>query len=976
VRHGRFFTTLLGLLVIAGGFRGEAQILDRGEISGTIRAETGAPLSGVTVTFHELKTGFARTTQTGVAGQYSGALLPLGEYLIRATLANFSPATSNPITLRVGDALVVDLVMRVAGVTEVVEVSGDARNTAPTLGTTMAGSEILNLPINGRDYRDVALLSPTAQSTLGTRGTFRVSGQPGDYLALNVDGADFTNNFFGEFFGSIETRNFTIPLEAVQEFAVVSGGLEAQSGRSNGGLVNVVTKSGSNERQGSIVYSLRHHNLTARDAFGNPPTGLVRHSVGGSVGGPLVTNQTFYFVATDVQRQTTPLTVRFARNVSGVAVPELGIADLSGLQGQYPRHENTTAVLAKVDHQLTANNRFSVRTNASRNDGDNIAGGSVILSRAVSNLESFHNQGISTVASVGSAIGPRLFLESKIHVSVETRPRSPQGAGPQVQIVDTATLGGSTVLPSTQDMYRYQVSESVAYVRGEHSLKIGGDYNGFNMRNNFFAPALNGAYVFPTLEAFVQRLPSIYMQNFGLNGHTASDAALLDSFWQHEAAAYFQDRFQATSRLSVALGVRFDAQLNPRLQAGIAGAKVPVGRPVTRNNQVHLTYDSVPQRIPNSSNQWGPRADVTYDLTGLGSTLVKSSAGLYYGRTPMIYFPLRGSGTTNTTIVAPPSRLGVTFPNVLPSTVTPDSELATLIGPPSIQYVDPGFRNPRVLQLTASVTRSLARRVSLEAGYLFSESHNLRVGGFRSTTWDRNLAAPTEFDRFGRGIKVLQAGRPDPAILQANALGSFGRGRYQALLLTARKAFGARWEGYANYVLSKNLGNASTERDTEALFGPSDPFDLETDFGVNELDERHRFKSYLHLALPRDITLASTWSAGSGVAFPVYSPIDWNGDGVANSGLQPDRPVVDGTLLPRFPYHQPAYFTWDFRVAKQFQIPGGGRAQAILDVFNIMNLANTFADARTQAVLGSPNFRVNNLTLGPRLAQLGLRIDF
>ena len=136
----------------------------------------------------------------------------------------------------------------------------------------------MSLPINGRDYRDVALLSPTARSIAGTRGTLRVAGQPGDYLALNVDGADFTNNFFGEFFGSLETKNFTIPLEAVQEFEVSAGGLGAQSGRSNGGLVNVVTKSGSNEKHGSLAYFLRHHGLAANDAFGNPPTGLVRLS--------------------------------------------------------------------------------------------------------------------------------------------------------------------------------------------------------------------------------------------------------------------------------------------------------------------------------------------------------------------------------------------------------------------------------------------------------------------------------------------------------------------------------------------------------------------------------------------------------------------------------------------------------------------------------------------------------------------------
>ena len=165
----------------------------------------------------------------------------------------------------------VNVVMRVAGLTETVSIVAPG-DTAPAMGTVFDANAVSSLPIDGRDYRDFALLSPTAQSITGTRGTFRVAGQPGDYLALNVDGADFTNNFFGEFFGSLERQNFTIPLEAVQEFEVSAGDLGVQSGRSNGGLVNVVTKSGGNERQGSLAYSLRHHSLTADDAFGNPPS--------------------------------------------------------------------------------------------------------------------------------------------------------------------------------------------------------------------------------------------------------------------------------------------------------------------------------------------------------------------------------------------------------------------------------------------------------------------------------------------------------------------------------------------------------------------------------------------------------------------------------------------------------------------------------------------------------------------------------
>lgn len=968
--------TIAVAIALGGRSNAGAQTLDRGEINGTIRDASGAVLPGVNVTLRDTRTGFERTTISDTTGLYSGLLLPLGVYVVQAEFAGFSRTGSDPVTLTVGQALVVNLVMRIAPVTTTVEVTAAPGSTASTLGTVIDDTAIVNLPINGRDYRDFALLSPTARAITGTRGTFRVAGQPGDYLALNVDGADFTNNFFGEFFGSIEARNFTIPLEAVQAFEVSAGGLGTESGRSNGGLVNVVTKSGTNERRGSAAYFLRHHRLTADDAFGNPPTGLVRHSGGGSVGGPLVTNRAFYFVAADIQRQTTPLTVKFARSVAGVAVPEMGIADLGALEGQFPREEEVTTVLAKVDHMVTANHRLSVRTNVTRNQGTNIAGGSLILSRATSNLEAFHNQGVSTVASVSSSLGPRLFLEGKVQVSGETRPRTPQAAGPQVVITGVGTFGGSQSLPSTQDMYRYQVSEHVGYFRGKHNVKVGADYNGFNMRNNSFALGLNGAYTFPTLEAFIRRQPSLYSQNFGLNGYTALEASLLKSFWQQEAAVYVQDEFRPTSRLTIDVGLRYDAQVNPQPQAATAGHTVPVGLPVVAGNQVQLVYAPVPQGIPNATNQWGPRGGFAYDLAGDGSAMLKTSAGIYYGRTPMIYFPLRGSGVSNTTLFAAPARLGVTFPDVLPSTIAPGSDVATLIGPPAIHYVDPGFRNPRVLQVNAAFTRRLRGGTSLEAGYMFSDSRNLRIGGFRSTLWDRNLAPPTQFDEFGRGIRILAAGRPDTTITQANALTSFGRGRYQALLATFNTSFGSNWQFYANYTLATSQGDGSTERDTEALLGPSDPFNPGADYGINELDQRHQFKSYLVMTLPYDIGVASTWAAGSGLAFPVYSRTDLNGDGATNNGLHPDRPVVDGQLLARFPYHQPSYFTWDLRVSKGLRLPTVGRAQLMLDVFNLLATDNVYADPRTQAILGSANFRVNNQTLGPRLAQLGVRVDF
>ena len=181
----------------------EAQTLDRGEIHGTVRDESGAVVQDVRITLHDTITGFERTTVSTATGQYSAMLLPLGVYVVQADHDGFAIAKSEPVPLVVGDALVVNLVLKLAALTESVSVLSP--NTSPALGATIDDSAIVKLPINGRDYRDFALLSPTANNYRHAR---HIQGcwAAGDYLALNVDGTDFTNNFFGEFFGSWKRR--------------------------------------------------------------------------------------------------------------------------------------------------------------------------------------------------------------------------------------------------------------------------------------------------------------------------------------------------------------------------------------------------------------------------------------------------------------------------------------------------------------------------------------------------------------------------------------------------------------------------------------------------------------------------------------------------------------------------------------------------------------------------------------------------
>ncbi len=269
MRHGR---TAFFLLALCWSATAGAQTLDRGQIRGTIYDPTHAAIPTAQVTLSNDATGFNRLVTANEVGVYSFPQIPTGTYKIVAEFGGFSPTTITDIIVNVGSSLTLDITLQLAGQAETVTVaaeSGIVDTSTAGISQLINSNDVKNLPLSGRDYRDLAQLSPSAQIVPGLRGGIRLGGQQSDYTGLVIDGGDAYDNFFGEFFGSLETKNFTIPLDAVQEFQVVSNGFAPEFGRSTGGLLNVVTKSGSNQLQGTGHYFFRSSGLTADDALGH-----------------------------------------------------------------------------------------------------------------------------------------------------------------------------------------------------------------------------------------------------------------------------------------------------------------------------------------------------------------------------------------------------------------------------------------------------------------------------------------------------------------------------------------------------------------------------------------------------------------------------------------------------------------------------------------------------------------------------------
>ena len=293
-------------------------------------------------------------------------------------------------------------------------------------------------------------------------------------------------------------------------------------------------------------------------------------------------------------------------------------------------------------------------------------------------------------------------------------------------------------------------------------------------------------------------------------------------------------------------------------------------------------------------------------------------------------------------------------------------------GCPAPTYVDPAFRNPQVSNLTIGLEHSLTNNWTISATYAYVHSAYLRVGGFSTTNWNRNVI-PAGTDEFGRtilaaapatplgtcaanGLPIFGPAQPLDCTQFANTeLGSFGHGNYHEFVAAVNKRFSHRYQIFANYTWSRNFANGSSERDTDTFFGPQDPFNLNLDYGRSGLDITHQFKAGAVADLPWGFTWSTNIITHSGLAYPAYILVDINGDGVSNQGLGTnDRPAVQlGSgkpfLLPDYPGRQPNFFNWNMRLSKDFKLGERYSARLIADLFNVTNGSNLYSNPDNSA---------------------------
>ncbi len=714
-----------------------AQNLQEGAVRGTVYDTTHAVVPTAKLTLTNPSTGIRRELTVSGEGSYNFDNIPPGEYTLTANADGFADTTVKGILVTVGASLNYDVVMPLKTAQASITVTADAGAIVDTstAGITqlLNSTSIENLPFPGRDYRDLAQLTPTVQVVPGLRGGLRMGGQQSDYSGLVIDGADATNNYFGENFGSLETKNLTVPLEAVQEFQVVTNGFAPEFGRATGGLLNVVTKSGTNEVHGEAHEYYRGGSLTANDALGEPSNIDNQNQFGGSIGFPIHKDRQFLFLSTDIQRENGPLNTIFcpptaadfvacqafeassgpiigpptpgSTNILPIgcassAVGEAllpacyGVPTIGALTGPHNQYQNFFTLLGHYDYQFSPANHFSIRGLGSRNHTNGFTGGQgqTETPYSIGTAENFVNQGIGGVFALTTALGQKVN-ELRVQVSGETRKRHAiYNGAPQILINETgASFGQRFYLPSNNDAGKLQAADNFSYSFGKHDIKFGGDTDTFTDRKDTFVGWSAGEYEFNTFCDFdpvptapwcanysgtipTSPNPFFFTQGLALNAPAGLTQAQQLALLTKENTLY--NNYQS----GVGLYWQDKWQLTPRITVTYGlrwdgtwnpqpQSAIP-GATVWVGEGNSSRQVAPPQRVPDDFNQWGPRVGIAWNAgNAQHPTVVRGAWGLYYAQTPLIFFPTIGT-SKQTTVFCPSAFFQYCAPTAVNPTVS------------------------------------------------------------------------------------------------------------------------------------------------------------------------------------------------------------------------------------------------------------------------------------------------------------------
>jgi outer membrane receptor protein involved in Fe transport len=953
-----------------------------GNIEGRVLDPQGAAVPGVTITATNQDTAYAKTGNADDEGNYRLILLPPGKYKVTTSGAQgFATATYENVTVTIGGQAPLDIQLGLAGADTVsvnVEAEGQIVETTRTsVSSTVNERAIQNLPVNGRNFLDFATLTPGVVRDPTRQGDLAVGGQKGTLNSLQVDGTDNNNTFFGQSLGRTGTRPpYQFSEEAVQEFQVNQNGFSAEFGRAGGAVINVVTKSGTNNWHGSVFEYFRDEALnsntpilTARGA--KRPKSQI-NQFGGTLGGPIKKDRAFFFFAYDGQRSTIPNVVD-APNFSGASAAVRTL--LAPKMNTYNIGRDQSVLMLKSDIRVNDSNQLVLRFNRQAFTGNNNENGGPL------SVEEHSGNSVARTltfsGSLTSTLTPSLINEFRFQLGRDEEPGEANSDVTEARIQTGGgflQLGRNNFSPRETTIKRVQFLDNISYTRGAHNLKFGLDFN-FDRIFNFFPGIFSGQYTFNSYALFGTNTPASYTQNFA--GPGTSGATTHPDL--NEYSFFAQDDWRVNPKLTVNLGLRYDVQ--------------DLAEPTVNNPNAALAALGLNTTTPvRDKNNFGPRAGFSYAFSE--KTVMRGGYGIFYGRTTAIMLGTSHSQngiqvtgvTLNCTLVPNPC---LTYPAIFAAAP------ATGAQTPSLYLFANGYQQPAVHQGRLGIEHELFRNTSLSATYLYFRGTNL------SRTRDVNLSDPVATvltDPAGQTFTVLRhnATRPIAVFTRISVFESSARSRYNALALELKRRFTRGFQFIAAYTLSDTKDDKPDQTmvvvGTDDVKGLENNLNIRGDYGRSDLDIRHRlvfspvyeFGKAGEGAVARtflsDWTLSGIMTLQSGFAYSALIAGDANRDGNAAT----DR--VPGTQRNQFT--TPSVYIFDARVTKSFIFCEKYNLSLIGEAFNLFNrsniatvntgrygIASSSATALTNPAATTP-FGAARTFLGERQMQLAIRFKF
>jgi hypothetical protein len=887
---------ILGMSAIAFG-----QSTVTGAIGGVVTNPNKEVVPNAAVTVRNTETNKEDSATTDDQGRFKVAGLQPGTYAVTINGTGFSLYTQEQVTVEVGRETTINAALSIGPVSGgTVEITSEApviNTSQQDFSSNINQTSINELPINGRRASSFVLLTPGVVSD----GNFLLLSFRGISGLLNnntVDGGNNNNMFFSEEAGRDRTGS-SISQAAVREFQVNTSNYSAEYGRAAGGVINTVTKSGTNGFHGQLFYYLRDNKWGARNPRGfNPTTGAAlkpvdkRHQFGGAIGGPIVKDKAFFFFSYDQQKREFPAIAQFdsgaflttintasliARGVTQTQIDATRTFILS-LTGEVPRRGDQRLILPKIDWNINNSNTFSFTYNRLRFVSPNGIQTAATVTRGKS---SFGNDFVNLdygIFRLSSTITPTVLNEARVKIGKEdlfqfSQPPLPgepttglNGRSPSVAITGGLTFGKPNFLERLHNPLEknLQIVDNISVVRGNHSFKFGVDYlRTRDLLDNLFQEG--GVYAYNNINDFIfdyvnftssgavrGLVPTVAQPNLGVCPQISA-TTLPNTSTRRAGRCYTSNYAQGFGIHGAefdtndwAFYIQDDWRWAPRLTINL-GLRYEVELlPEAQFPNPIFPQTSV---LPSDKNNFGPRGGFAYDVKGDGKTSVRGGIGLYYGRliNSTISNAITNTGSDRSQLQV---SLAGTAPGapIFPNVVAPPAAIANPTGAhipgSSIVVLDPNLHLPMIIEGDIIVERQIARNTVISASYITSR------GRFLPTFINKNIAPATASQTLtvtsgefaGQSVTVpVYTARLNSNFFNITEVRGAIDSAYHGLVLQANRRMTNGLQFQASYTRSIARDNGQGSQTFTATNSPTDPYNINLDRGRGNSDIPHRF---------------------------------------------------------------------------------------------------------------------------------------